>query len=307
VTKLSTEQARRQVGDSLISPFTERQLSRLIARGVQLRVVAGTPATGVSRVRELLEEARGFGARFELAVPTAPAAYTRELRAGAPGGVHRVVLSDLTSAKVDAMLEALDRAGRMQPPPGVTRTVVAVVDASVQGILAMVAGPGAAISDELVMPLRRVSATGLRSWLSDNERMSCFGNVTMHTALMTATGGWLILLDRAAERAREIGRAQRICDEITADLATTAGAEQFLTAVGLRADARAAAAFGVLVEYADPVSTEDLVNLCAEAGPDAARTAAVLRLLDVVVQGEADGFWAPEPVASLAWAQAQDH
>jgi hypothetical protein len=307
VTKLSTEQARRQVGDSLISPFTERQLSRLIARGVQLRVVAGTPATGVSRVRELLEEARGFGARFELAVPTAPAAYTRELRAGAPGGVHRVVLSDLTSAKVDAVLEALDRAGRMQPPPGVTRTVVAVVDASVQGILAMVASPGAAISDELVMPLRRVSATGLRSWLSDNERMSCFGNVTMHTALMTATGGWLTLLDRAAERAREIGRAQRICDEITADLATAAGAEQFLTAVGLRADARAAAAFGVLVEYADPVSTEDLVNLCAEAGPDAARTAAVLRLLDVVVQGEADGLWTPEPVASLAWAQAQDH
>jgi hypothetical protein len=302
VTKLSVEQARRPVGGVQISPLTERQMSRLISRRVNVRVIAGTPATGVFRVRQLLEEARdAVGAQFDLAVPAAPAAYGKELRAGSPGGKHRVVLSVLPNPKIDTVLGALDRASRAHPQPGVTRTVVIAVDVTAGGVLASLGGAGAAIGEDLIMPLRRATATGLRSWLTDNERMSCFGDVTMHTALMTATGGWPVLLDLAAELALRIDRAQRICEEITASLATAEGAEEFLTATGLRSDARAQAAFEVLIEYADPVNTDDLVGLCAEAGPDPERTAAVLRMLDVLVQDESDGRWRPEPVTAAAW------
>jgi hypothetical protein len=183
----------------------------------------------------------------------------------------------------------------------VTRTVVAVVDVTAAGVLAELVGASARVADDLIMPLRRVSATGLRSWLTDNEQMPGFGDGTLHTRLMAATGGWPVLLDRAVDLAAEGVRAKKICDELAALPASAGEAEQFLTDVGLRADPLAAAAFGILVDYADPLDTDGLLGWCADAGPDPARIAAVLQILDVIVQDDTDGLWLPEPVTAAAW------
>ncbi|GAA3753052.1 hypothetical protein GCM10022225_42210 [Plantactinospora mayteni] len=308
VTKLSAEQARRRLDGGLISPCTEQQISRLVGRvsGNSVRVVVGTPATGVERVRTLLEEAhKGFGARFDLAVSNRPSAYQRALRIGEPGGVHRVVLSPLTTAKVETVIDSIAKAVRMQPAAGTTRTVVVVVDATAEGILDALTGPGTSINSDDVMTLRRVSGVGLRSWLSDNDLLAPFSDVASHTELMAATGGWLLLLDHVADKAREISRPRRICDHITASLATVDGASELVAATGLRTDSRVEAAFQLLVEYDDPVTSEELVQLCAEAGTDPERTAGILQMLDVMHQSDVDGRWTPEPVITRAWRSLQ--
>lgn len=301
VTKLSAEQARRKIDGGLISPFTEQQISHLVSRGSHLRIVIGTPGTGVERVRALLDDAKGYGARFELATPNSPAAYTRELRAGAPGDVHRLVLSDLTRTKVDRIIDTLAKAISVQPQAGVSRTVVAVLDATEPGVLDALYGPVTTVNPDDIMPLRRVSATGLRAWLFDNEKLSCFSDATSHTALMGVTGGWLTLLDLAASHAANGWPAQRICDAISTHLATAEGADALVTAAGLSADPIAASAFDVLIKVAEPVTSEELSTWCAEAGPHETRTAEVLRTLDVIVQQETDGRWIPEPVIAQAW------
>ena len=302
VTKLSVEQIRRSITRVHIAPLTSGQLSRLISRKVHVRVIAGTPATGVSRIRQLLEEiAAADGAQFDLKTPASPASYGKELRAGAPSGKHRVVLSIPPNPRVDTIIGALEREAQALPQPSVTRTVVIVADVSKGSLLAGFGGPSATISEDLVVPLRKASATGTRSWLTGNDRMVCFGDSAANTALMTATGGWPILLDRAAEYALQFDRPPRICAAITDWLTSADGAQDFLTATGLLADPRAQEAFGVLLEYDGPVSNDELVGLCAEAGPDPDRTAAILRLLDVLVQNENDGLWRPDQVVAAAW------
>lgn len=164
VTKLSVEQTRRSIAGVHIAPLTAGQMSWLISRKIYVRVIAGTPATGVSRIRQLLEEiSAADGAQFELKTPTSPTSYGRELRAGAPGGKHRVVLSIPLNPRVDTILGAIEREAQALPRPGVTRTVVVAADISEGGLLAAIGGCSAAISEDLVVPLRRASATGMRA------------------------------------------------------------------------------------------------------------------------------------------------
>ncbi|WP_328465698.1 hypothetical protein OHA21_44255 [Actinoplanes sp. NBC_00393] len=122
------------------------------------------------------------------------------------------------------MIETLDLAARMQPQAGVTRTVVVAIDASAPDIIDALTGSTPAISADDVMPLRRVSDTGLRSWLSDNDLSRCFDNAASQSKLMQVTGGWLSLLDRAAALAVDLGRSKRVCDQLEATLSVASGA-----------------------------------------------------------------------------------
>ncbi|MEU4161697.1 hypothetical protein [Actinoplanes sp. NPDC026670] len=304
ITKLSAKQARDRL-DGLISPCTDQQLSRLVSRGSTVQIVVGTPATGAERVREALRHARDrSGARFELLTPGNLAAYKTQLRGGDPGGVHRVVLSPLLH-RPDALSDSIVKAVQIPAAAGATRTVVLVVDGTDPGILDALTGPSLPVSADDVMPLRRASAVGLRSWLSANDRLEPFNDPGSHPDLMTATGGWPLLLDRATRLAQELSRPRPICERLTGWLSTTEGAAELVEATGLRIDPRAEAAFGHLVDYADPVTTDDLVEWCAEAGADPQRTARILQLLDVLVQSETDGMWTPEPVLTRAWQLLQ--
>ncbi|MGI5151457.1 hypothetical protein ACQEVC_34675 [Plantactinospora sp. CA-294935] len=304
VTKLSTEEARGHLDDGLISPCTEQQLSRIVGRtsGSAVRVIAGTRATGVSRVGDLLEHSRkGFGARFELSVTTRPQTYGKALRGGEAGGRHHVVLSQLLTAKSDTVFDTVVKAMQIQPTAGATRTVAVLVDANAPGILDVLTGPSFAVSNDDIITLRRATDIGLRGWLSDNELMKAFTDATSQAELMAVTGGWPLLLDLAAGKAREYTSTRKVCAQVTAYLATVEGAAEFVEATGLRTDSDAGDAFQGLIDYAGPVTSEELVELCAVTGSDPERTARILQLLDVINQSDVDGRWTPEPVVAQSW------
>ncbi|MEV0901460.1 hypothetical protein [Actinoplanes sp. NPDC049802] len=300
-TQSSAEQARRAVTAGLVSPCTEQQLSRLTTRGNHIRVIVGTRATAVGRVRSLLELAKETGARFALSVTRTAAAYGTQLRRGEPGGDHRIVLDDLTGSPVDMVLTAIGQAERIQPDSGVSRTVVVVVDAAVPGMLGAVTGTSAVIGADLVVPLRRVTPAGLRSWTAENEPLHMFRDHASRSALMDATGGWPLLLDRAVELAAQQSRATKICDLIKQELAGREMTTQLLEATGLLTEARLTAAFEQLVEYDESVDEEELIALCSDFDADPAGAAAALKLLDVLVPSGKDGRWLPEPVVLRAW------
>lgn len=303
VTKLSAKDARHQLPTGMISPCTDQQLSQLVSRtsGSAVRVVVGSPATGIDRVTAQLQQAdEEFAVRFDLVVTNSAAAYRNALRAGEPGGVHRVIVSP-PRAKAESVVDAIVRAVQVQPPAGSTRAAVLVVDATQPGILDALTNPNLMISAEDVMPLRRVTGVGLRSWLSESGTMDAFGDISRQPDLLKVTGGWLTLLDRAAGLAREISQPKRICDRIAESLNTVDGASELIDTAGLRTDPRAEIAFQHLVDYHDPVTTDELIELCAEAGYEPQRTARILQMLDVLDQDETDGRWSAEPVIAQAW------
>ncbi|MEH1098394.1 hypothetical protein [Micromonospora sp. CPCC 205561] len=304
VTKLSTEEARGHLDDGLISPCTEQQLSRIVSRtsGSAVRVIAGTHATGVNRVRDLLEHSRrGFGARFDLSVTTSPQTYGKALRSGEAGGRHHVVLSQLLTAKSDTLVDTVVKAMQIQPTAGATRTVAVLVDVNAPGVLDVLTGPSFAVSNDDMITLRRATDIGLRGWLSDNELMKAFTDATSQAELMAATGGWPLLLDLAADKAREHTSTRKVCAQVTAYLSTVEGAADFVEATGLRTDSDAGDAFQGLIDYAGPVTSEELVELSAVTGSDPERTARILQLLDVIDQSDVDGRWTPEPVVARSW------
>jgi hypothetical protein len=304
VTKLSTEEARGHLADGSISPCTEQQLSRIVNRtaGSTVRVVAGTTATGIGKVNDLLEQShKGFGARFNLVVPNSPQAYGKALRGGDAADRHHVVLSQLLVAKPETVNDTVVKARRIPPAVGVTRTVAVAVDLNAPGILDMLTGPGFAVGDDDVITLRRATGIGVRGWLSDNEPMNAFTDAASQTQLMAATGGWPMLLDLAVDKAREHASIRKVCNHITAYLATPDGAAELIDAVGLRTDAVVSDAFQSLIDYDGPVTADELVELSAVAGTDAHRTARTLQLLDVLDQSAVDGRWTPEPVTATAW------
>jgi hypothetical protein len=304
VTKLSGEEHRRHLDDGLVYPCTDQQLSRIVGppSGNVIRVIAGSPATGVSRVRDLLEHSRkGFGARFDLAVTTSPQTYGKALRGGEPGGRRHVVLSQLLNAKPDTIVETITKAMQIQPNAGAVRTVTVLVDVTAPGVLDLLTGSNLPVSDDDVITLRRATDVGMRGWLSDNELMKAFTDATSQAELMAVTGGWPLLMDLAAAKAPEHTSTRKVCDQVTAYLASIDGAAEFLEAAGLQLDTAAGSAFQSLIEYAAPVTSDELVELCSVTGSDPERTARTLRILNVLDQSDIDGRWAPEPVTTAAW------
>lgn len=307
VTKLSTEEARGHL-DGLISPCTEQQLSRIVSRtsGSVVRVIAGTRATGINRVRNLLEHSRKeLGARFDLSVTTSPQTHGKALRGGEAGGRHHVVLSQLLTAKSDTVVDTVIRAMQIQPAAGATRTAAILVDANAPDVLDVLTGPSFAISNDDIITLRRATDIGLRGWLSDNEVMKAFTDATSQAELMAVTGGWPLLLDLAADKAREHTSTRKVCAQVTAYLATFEGAAEFVEATGLRTDSDTGDAFQGLIDYAGPVTSNELIELCAVTGSDPERTARILQILDVIDQSDVDGRWTPEPVIAQSWRHLQ--
>jgi hypothetical protein len=304
VTKLSGEEHRRHLDDGLVYSCTDQQLSRIVGppSGNVIRVIAGAPATGVGRVRDLLEHSRkGFGARFDLTVPTSPQMYGKALRGGEPGGRRHVVLSQLLTAKPDTIVEAIAKAMQIQPAAGAVRTVTVLVDITAPGVLDLLTGRSLPVSDDDVITLRRATDVGLRGWLSDNELMKAFTDATSQAELLTVTGGWPLLMDLAATKAPEHTSIRKVCDQVTAYVNSVDGAAEFLEATGLQLDTAAGGAFQSLIEYEAPVTSDELVELCAVTGSDPERTARVLRILDVLDQSDIDAKWTPEPLTAAAW------
>jgi hypothetical protein len=311
-TALSAEQARRDLADGTASPMTEKQFATVTGRGNRLRVVVGTPATGIGRVVTLLqEEVARTGAKFTLHQATSPASYRKELRGGEPIDGHRVVLCDLSHIKQDNALAALRQAEDLLPSPGVTRSVIALVDASLSSVFSLLgdpdldARPRSDIADRLVS-LRRLTSNGIRSWaaaLTESHQISCFSDTASQNLLMETTGGWLPLLDDVIQLAAGGRSARKVCELVTTRLGTAEAAEALIQATGLAGHSRLATAFQELINYGDPVTGDDLVVLFDQCGGE--RSATLLHYLDVIVQRSEDGMWGPERVLAAAWKVAR--
>jgi hypothetical protein len=304
MSSLSAEQARRQLGDGGISPLTEQQTADVVERRNQLRIVFGTPATGIGRVRTALQDQyKQPGAQFQLHQPLKLDGYRRLLREGTPGEKHRVVISrDLAEVNIDGAQDSIKKARELQPPSGVTRTAVVIVDAAAIDLLDVLTGSAARSDNELV-PLRRVTEDGLRTWLAsmNNHIATRFNDDAGQRRLLNVTGGWLLLLEDALRHAAAGRSAQQICDAILAGLETTDGAERLITASGIRSVPILGAAFNQLAEYDDWFTEPEFTDLVADVHPAPVSALRHLRLLAALDERGSDGALHAEPVLTRAW------
>lgn len=306
ITRLSAEHVRRTLKDGSIAPLTERQLATVIERTNRLLVVVGTPATGIDRVQMLLEEeASQIGARFTIHKAQRPGTFKKELAGGAAGDQHRVVVSDLSNTRLDHAVTSLQNALSMMPVSGVTRSVVALVNASTSDLLVRADAPDLGNFTDQIIVMHRLSADGLRSWVaSETEKVSCFSDTASQKLLIDTTGGWPTLLDEAAQLAASGRNARRCCELLTAGVASGKYATKLIDDVGMNSNPVVNAAFAKMVEYDGPMTLEDLVELFDEQDNAGARLAALLRYLDVIEERPEDGRWAPEPVFVATWKAA---
>ncbi|WP_197371956.1 hypothetical protein, partial [Streptomyces clavuligerus] len=216
-------------------PLTAAQVAQILPGGRRdpdrrnlTRVVVGTPATGIDRVTAALREiAESTG--WTMPPVGRRSDFERELVGGVPGH-GRLVVSDLHAKAPVAgtCLSSLESARRLLPErPGVTRSAVIVAGPRQR---ALWFPPDDRAGDVDTVPLRRFTASGLRTWALDLNAFTSEGAVA---ELAATTGGWPLLVDRVAEEIRR-GRGERQALRGVADgLASRDGAAGFLRQAGL--------------------------------------------------------------------------
>jgi hypothetical protein len=229
-----------------------------------------------------------LGQRFELVETRSRKQFEDALVDGRPGQ-RRVVLSDLAvlAAKDEACITALEDAlMRLPEIPGVTRSVVLISGPEQlgfwQGLFATEERPGIGL-----VTLRRHDRRTLRVWSFDSEH---FGTEDRQARLMEVTGGWPILVERAASLAGGIDSEDAALDRLREHLSGPGAAAQLIDDVGLTADPWITAAFDDIVQLADAdrVSHSDLVAAAGFSGRHPAPPAAVA-CLDALGVFDAEG------------------
>ncbi|HLN06241.1 MAG TPA: hypothetical protein VK217_08185, partial [Acidimicrobiales bacterium] len=277
------------------SPLTEMQLAELVSSATgRTHVVLGSTACGVDDVRDALVVATTGVGRAQLREAKSKATYHQLLRSGEPGE-HRIIVS-VPDAKDEACEAALEAALSTAPAEKTVRSVILVIGSqNLPWWPAVLERPDADVS---VTELRRHSARSL--WVWAVEVPSAFQDDQSRIRLLTITGGWPVLVDRAAQLAREGYAQPEIFAALEADLGGVAGAARLVDAVGLDADEELTALWNMLNELVDePVAFEDLVAL-ADSHPHPAGAVAALRALGVLAVTAA-GMLHPEPVFRAAW------
>lgn len=130
-----------------------------------------------------------------------------------------------------------------------------------------------------------------------------FSTEERQARLLEVTGGWPLLVERAATLAAERDLEDAALAEIARELDTPDGAAEFLDAVGLTADERLAASYDGVTQFIDSpgASWSDLVAAIGLSGchPDPVTAAAVLDALGVFDVD--DGGYALEPLVVRCW------
>lgn len=126
-----------------------------------------------------------------------------------PEGSTLAFYTDVLVETRDKARASLRQADTIQPPSGVTRTVVALADACEDEHLVLAAEFD---PDNALIPLRRVTLEGISSWATDVEALAPFAETEARNRLMDASGRWPILLDAALAQARQGRRVPTICN-----------------------------------------------------------------------------------------------
>ncbi|MEX2971745.1 hypothetical protein [Streptomyces sp. C184] len=301
LTKLTAAQARRPIAaDNHISPLTEQQLARLTTPGNELRIVIGSAATGLGSVANVLDDQqkRAPSKLDPIVCSTSPSHYKELLSTGKPGPLHRIVVVKLSRFNdIDKARASLRQAETIQPPAGVTRTVVALANACNAEHLALATEFD---PDNALIPLRRVTLEGISSWATDVEALAPFAETEARNRLMETTGGWPILLDEALVQARQGRRVLTICKNIDEEVTSGALGTALLDGLGLTASPDMRTLLTDLAALDEPLPWDDLVELLQDSHPAPQQALERLRMLDALAQDEKQ-LHMLDPTVRRAW------
>ncbi|GFE35775.1 hypothetical protein Stube_04480 [Streptomyces tubercidicus] len=301
LTKLTAAQARRPIAaDNRISPLTEQQLARLTTPGNELRIVIGSAATGLGSIANVLDDQqkRAPSKLDPIVCSTSPSHYKELLSTGKPGPLHRIVVVKLSRFNdIDKARASLRQAETIQPPAGVTRTVVALADACKAEHLALATEFD---PDNALIPLRRVTLEGISSWATDVEALAPFAETEARNRLMETTGGWPILLDEALVQARQGRRVLTICKNIDEEVTSGALGTALLDGLGLTASPDMRTLLTDLAALDEPLPWDDLVELLQDSHPAPQQALERLRMLDALAQDEKQ-LHMLDPTVRRAW------
>jgi len=213
------------------------------------------------------------------------------------------VLTDLRERNLqeEACAEALTLALKQRPQqPGVTRSAVIVAGPQQLSLWRTVLGDLGRTPALGTVTLRRYDHQTLRVWALESQKFSA---PERPERLLEVTGGWPMLVERAGRLVAD-GRMDevRALDTVAIELASPAGAAEFINAVGLAGDEDLVKAFTAVLSLVDNVAVTlaELVVAASMAVDDADTVVACLQALGVF-DVDAHGMYRPEPLLVRSW------
>ncbi|WP_393063072.1 hypothetical protein [Streptomyces sp. LN549] len=303
VTALSAAHSRRPLPGGLISPLTEAQIADLTRRRNGLRIVIGTRAAGLEDVEAaLVGQQERVTSIAPLIIPSSPKDYRKELQAGRAGRQHRIIVSDTRGFGPSALRQSLDQALALQPPEGVSRCVVALLDPSQMEHLSELTSA----DEENIVLLQLTTADGLRSWTSSEDPMTPYYEPAQRAALLEATGGWPIVLNHLLTLAVKGYSPRKALAQVTNEIKGSEGV-RLLEATGLtEAVALHPLMHQLVAEFDAPLPLDDLHELLQPEYPNIEFLLTALRRMNVLVYGDSQGL-AVEPILAAAWRHHGPH
>jgi hypothetical protein len=290
--------------DGRRSPLTASQLIDITGDHVnQVRVILGSPATGVLDVVDAVQEVKTLGDVCDVLPVPDKRRFLDGLVTGVPGK-HRIVLDDLTKSapRDDACLEALDNAlSRWPKEPGVTRSAVLIAGPAQFTLWRALLDPDAdkARSEAGIVVLRRYNSSTLALWALQGNS---FNQDVRRDELLRVTGGWPILVEKAASMSRSELSESATLRRLESELSNPEGIMNFIDQVGLTAHEDLSDAFDAILALSEgePMSSADVHAAVETQVMDAAITVACLLALQVFdVDGK--GMLTLEPLLARCW------
>ncbi|WP_330479238.1 hypothetical protein OG301_33915 [Streptomyces platensis] len=281
-------ESRPELYGNRAAPLTVNQIDYVLGEGGnQVRVILGTPATGIADVERTLRDATGRGANWTVPAIGSANVFRRALTDGR-AGERRLLVSDLSDGSAKACRESLAQARELVPDAHeATRSVVLISDfEQVDFWYDLLESPEADMA-AMVVPLRRHDARSLRDWALARGLFETDQRLHRLAAL---SGGWPLLLEKVVDLHAGHHDQDRALRELDAWLAEKDGAEEFVEAVGLGEDTdQRTACLAIAHEWNDAWEGDTYVRAAAETSglaPSRART--VVDCLEVLQVLERD-------------------
>ncbi|MEU6998974.1 hypothetical protein [Nonomuraea sp. NPDC046570] len=296
-------QIRRTLKDERTRwPLTIAQVNDVLGDHVnQVRLVLGSPATGIDDVAATLREVIGdLGDRCRHLSPGARRDFVDALTGGEPGQ-RRVVISDLAflGTKPDGCWEHLRGAVELRPARGgVTRSVVLIASPATLPFWLRVFGEE--VPELGVVTLRRYDRRTLEVWSLESGG---FGTEEGRERLLRVTSGWPYLVERALELAAGLDGEDEALDRVEEWLSGAEGRAELVRMAGVAEDRTIAAVYGQVRGLMDPggMPRPDLAAAASLAGAASPRAAIDCLMALGVFDSDQDGKYRLEPLLEHAW------
>ncbi len=302
-------------------PLSSAQLADLAGhKGNRVRVLVGTPASGLTRAVEAMQDPGHEPVLRDIrVVPSnkSAATYRGWLREGATGLRKMTIVSPLYAKNPSTATcdEALADAQYNEIPadPKASRAVVFIAGPDQLPWLAHLADRPDA--DELVMPMERFTSRNLRlHWRDGGGKLEPLGK-TLAEPLMAATGGWYSLIDQVSHLAKKAG-AEAALEQFLEQQQDPSWPQQFLTDLGVLAadgtsrEGEYTAAherenlrglLAMMVALEEPHTAADLASMASTGGYEIA-TLTLARWLGLLEQNE-QGLLCLAPLVGTTWSR----